>query len=74
MATIQLQQIGTKQAKPAGDLKAGDVTVWNFGFTETILSVVKETAKTVWLEIRSDKSGTIHTRRLLKTRLVGVQN
>ena len=72
-ASIQLQSVGLVPATPAGELKPGDVTVWNFGFTETILSVVKETAKSVVLEIRSDKEGTVHTRRFLKTRLVATK-
>lgn len=70
-ATIQLQAIGHAPAKPAGELQAGDVTLWNFGATETIVERTKETAKSVWFTIKCE-SGNQHTRRFLKSRLVGV--
>ena len=40
MATIKLQGIyERKTAIPAAELKPGMVTIWNFGFTETVKSV-----------------------------------
>lgn len=71
--TIQLQSIGHVPAIPAGQLKIGQVTVWNFGSTETIVSKIKETAKTIVFQIRDDKSGNLHQRRLNKTRLVAIR-
>ena len=70
MSTIQLQEIGTVTAKPAQDLKVGDVTVWNFGGTAKVLSIVKETAKFITFQI--EESTGVYTRRLKKSRLVGV--
>jgi hypothetical protein len=73
MTTIQLQQIGLQKGIKAGDLKIGDVTLWNFGFTSTVLDIVKETAKTVVLKCVSDDTGYIYERRFNKTRIVGIK-
>lgn len=66
--TIQLQSIGHVPAKPAGELKVGDITIWNFGMTEKIERVIKQTEKTIVVEIQKGLQ-----RRLNKNRLVGVQ-
>ena len=71
MDTIRLQAIGHVNAIPAGDLKVGMTTVWNWGHTEKVIEKVKETAKTVWFTIESE-SGAHLTRKFLKTRLVAV--
>lgn len=73
MTTIQLQQIGLQKGIEAGELKIGDVTLWNFGFTATVLEIVKETAKTVVLKCVSDDNGNVHERRFNKTRIVGIK-
>lgn len=40
MATVKLQGIYERRnAIPAAELKPGMVTVWNFGYTETVKSV-----------------------------------
>lgn len=70
--TIQLQSIGRVNAVPAIDLKVGDTTIWNFGYTETIAKVAKETAKTITFEISCNTTGKTLQRRLNKTRLVGI--
>lgn len=67
---IQLQSIGLVNAKPAGELVSGDVTIWNFGSTAIVLEKVKETAAFVTLSLDNGKHG-ISERRLKKTRLVG---
>lgn len=66
MKTIKLQQIGSVNAKPAGELKVGDVTIWNFGSKAVVDSIVKETKKTVTLRVGG------YERRFNKDRLVGV--
>jgi hypothetical protein len=73
MTTIRLQSIGLTKGTEAGNLKKGDVTVWNFGFTETVLEIIKETPKTIVLKIQSDDSGNTHERRLNKNRIVGIK-
>lgn len=75
MANVKLQGIYTPQkAIPAGDLKPGMVTVWNFGFTETIKKVeTTKSGKSVKCVIISDETGTEHTRTMRVDRLVGVK-
>lgn len=72
--SMKLQGIrGWIKAKPAGELKPGDVTMWNYGYTETVLSVTpSKTGKTVTVEIVSDQSGMHHTRKFRADRLVAV--
>lgn len=72
MPSIKLQGIHSPQkAITAGDLKPGMVTVWNFGFTETIKKV--ETTKSVKCVIVSDETGTEYTRTMRVDRLVAVK-
>lgn len=72
--TMKLQGVsGWIKAKPAGELKPGDVTLWNYGYTETVLAVApSKTGKTVTVEIMDDKSGNHYTRKLGAARLVAV--
>lgn len=70
--TIQLQSIGHIAAIEAGNLIPGDVTVWNFGAKETIISKDRETKAFVFLTIKSERSGDLYERKLKKTRLVGI--
>lgn len=75
MASIKLQGIHSPQkAIPAGDLKPGMVTVWNFGFTETIKKVeTTKSGKSVKCLIVSDETGNEHTRTMRVDRLVAVK-
>lgn len=72
MQTIHLQAIGKTKAKPAGDLVAGDVTVWNFGSTAKVIGKASETKAYVTMTLQDKESGT-YERRLKKSRLVGIQ-
>jgi len=67
---IWLQEIGFKPAVPAETLKVGDVLMWNCGYTSTIISIIKETKKSILFETKSDDTGNIHRRRLFKKTLV----
>jgi hypothetical protein len=69
-ATIQVQQVGKVQAKPAAQFKAGDQMVWNFGYTSTILAVASETKAFITYLLKDNKTSASHERRLKKTRLV----
>lgn len=75
MANVKLQGIYTPQkAIPAGDLKPGMVTIWNFGFTETIKKVeTTKSGKSVKCLIVSDETGNEHTRTMRVDRLVAVK-
>lgn len=69
---IHLQGVGSYGAVPASSLRAGDVTVWNFGVTEVVLGVEEASPKFVLVELRS-QSGATYSRRMTKTRLVAVE-
>jgi len=68
--SVHLQGIGKVTAKPAGELKIGDKTVWNYGFIETIVAIELK-GKSVYVTI-TDNRNEKFTRRFLQTRLVGI--
>ena len=70
MQTIHLQGIGEKPAILAKELKIGDVTIWNYGFTETIIGILKQTTKSIVFQIKSNNTDYIGQRRLYKNTLV----
>lgn len=75
MNTIKLQGIYKRQkAIQASDLKPGMVTVWNYGYTETVKSVEPtKSGKSVRCVIVSDESGNEHIRTMRADRLVAVK-
>lgn len=73
MQTIHLQGIGEKEAVAAQELKVGDTLMWNFGYTSTIIEILKETAKSITIKTKN-KDNYIGTRRLFKTTLVARVN
>lgn len=73
MQTIHLQGIGEKEAVAARELKVGDTLMWNFGYTSTIIEILKETAKSITIKTKN-KDNYIGTRRLFKTTLVARVN
>lgn len=74
MATVKLQGIYERRnAIPAAELKPGMVTVWNFGYTETVKSVEPtKSGKSVRCVIISDESGKEYTRTMRNDRLVAI--
>ena len=70
MQTIHLQGIGEKPAITAKELKIGDVTIWNYGFTETIIGILKQTKKSIVFQIKSNNTDYIGQRRIYKNTLV----
>ena len=75
MNTIKLQGIYRRhKAIQASDLKPGMVTVWNYGYTETVKSVEPtKSGKSVRCVIVSDESGNEHIRTMRADRLVAVK-
>lgn len=71
--SIHLQGIGRFTAKPAEELKAGDVMVWNFGYTSTVLAAEQRTPKTITVLEKDNGSGKEGTRRFRVGRLVAVE-
>ena len=41
LKTIHLQGIGRVDAKPATEIKIGDILIWNYGYKSTVKSVEK---------------------------------
>lgn len=73
MPTVKLQGIGNFTAKPAAELQAGDVTVWNYGYTETVLGVERLSTHFVRVAFTSAKDpARVFYRRLKLDRLVAV--
>jgi len=70
-ATVQIQSVGRCKGKPAGQLQAGDVTIWNFGYTHTFVGFVKETKAQVIAQF-ANNNGTTWEKRMGKDRLVAV--
>ena len=68
-----LQGLGDVPAIKAGELKEGDIIVCNYGYTQTVTRIIKETAKSIFVEIRSDESGKLYDTRYLKSRLVAIK-
>jgi hypothetical protein len=66
--SIHLQGIGLFTAKPAGELKVGDTTVWNYGSTAEVLTV-RHKGQSVYVTLRDDKR-EYPERRFLASRLV----
>lgn len=73
-ATKQLQSIGRVPAIQAGDIKAGDVLLWNFGHKSRVDEIVSTTNKSIFIKETSLESGKQYERRFLKTRLVGISH
>ena len=67
--TVTLQAVGHIIGTPANDIKPGDVLMWNFAQTTTVLDIVKETKYFITVKTKS-KTGFIGVRKLKKTRLV----
>ncbi len=65
--TVQIQSVGQVPGKAAGDLKPGDRTIWNFGYTHTVGALVRETKSQVIVEFDGGWQ-----KRMGKTRLVAV--
>ena len=70
MKTIHLQGIGEKPAIPAKELEIGDVTIWNYGFTETIIGILKQTTNSIVFQIKSNNTDYIGQRMIYKNTLV----
>lgn len=75
LGSIHLQGIGRYPAVPAGDLKVGDIIVYNQGGTTIVRSKRKVSAKTIEVVVesqgRTDK-GKHYTRQYRVDRLVAV--
>lgn len=74
--TIQLQGIGYVPAIKVKDLKPGMITVWNYGYTDEVLSVEpSKSGKTFTVKFKPKKSDltTSDGRTFRANRLVGIK-
>ena len=70
---LRLQSIGEVIGTPAGEIKKGDTLMWNFGGTEIVTDIVRETDKMLIINVLCDnvlRNDVLYVRKLLKTRLV----
>lgn len=74
--TIWLQGIGAVEGKPADQLKPGDVTIWNYGGTETVTGRLRATPTRITFSISyaNGHGNIIESRRTLnRNKIVGLQ-
>lgn len=67
--TLHLQGIGKVPAKPAGELHKGDVLMWNYGYTSTVVSVTPKGRQSVEVVEEYD-GGKRYVRIFRRSRLV----
>ena len=72
--TVKLQGIhGQQSAKAVKELKTGDVIVWNFGYTSTVVELIpSKTGKTITCMLKSNQDGIIRERKMNAERLVAI--
>lgn len=72
--TIKLQGMYNKQtAKAVKELKTGDVIMWNYGYTSTVVDLIpSKTGKTITCMLKSDQDGVIRERKMGAERLVAI--
>lgn len=74
--TIHLQNLGTCPAKPAIEIKTGDLLSFNYQPNSYVVLSNKpasKTWKTVNLEMKCLKDGKTYTKKCRATQLVGVE-
>lgn len=67
---MRLQGIGYVEGIEAKNIKVEDVLVWNYGSCSTVSKILKETAKTLKIQTKDERTGKFYERRLHKSRLV----
>lgn len=73
MPTVQIQSIGKRPGKAVKDLKRGDVIMWNFGYTSTVLELIpSKTGKTITAVLHENASGKVVNRKMGANRLVAM--
>lgn len=72
--TVKLQGIYNKQeAKAVKELKTGDVIMWNYGYTSTVVGLIpSKTGKTFICLLKSNQDGVVRERKMGAERLVAI--
>lgn len=70
--TVKLQGIpGYLKGTPVKQVKPGDVIMWNYGYTSTVISTqASKTGKMITVILRSDDSGNVGPRKMGADRLI----
>ena len=69
---IRLQGVGLVPGTPAGQIKEGDILIWNFGHRYRVKKILRTTDATIWIEEEDCNSGKTYERKLAKKRLVAI--
>lgn len=67
---MRLQSIGNVLGTPAGEIKKGDILMWNFGSKSEVLEILNETSKTISIKEKQVGTSYIGERKMTKSRLV----
>ena len=72
--TLNLQGIYTKpEAKAVKELKTGDVIMWNYGYTSTVVDLIpSKTGKTITCLLKSSQDGVVRERKMGAERLFAI--
>ena len=57
--TIQLIEVGTVDAIPASEVREGDVRLYNYYGTGTVVKIIEKTAKNAWSVLKSAYSVSV---------------
>lgn len=71
--SVHIQNIGKVVAKPASELKVGDILLYNFGYTSTV-KTVEQRGKSVYITVLNHSDNAEYSRRYTKTRLVAMSS
>lgn len=73
MSYIHLQGIGVVNAKYCKDVKVGDKLSYNYAYSSyEVTNILRESAKTVWLEVKELRTGKILKESKRKNSLIGI--
>ena len=67
---IRLKSIGLVLGTPAGEIKNGDVLLWNFGLKTRVIEILRETEKTITIKEKTIGASFVGERKMAKKRLV----
>ena len=62
-----------QEAKAVKELKTGDVIMWNYGYTSTVVDLIpSKTGKTITCLLKSNQDGVVRERKMGAERLVAI--
>ena len=70
---VHLQGVGDKLAKKVCELKIGDVIMWNWGYTSTVVDLIpNKSGKSIKCVLKSSHDGIIRDRLMRSETLVAI--